>query len=298
MQPRLLPAMFCTGVAAAVTQVLLTREMLVAFLGNELSIGVILASWLICVGLGALLARILRLTHLRDPVLVAGLAAATLALGLALPAQVWAIRSARLLLGVAAGEYMPLSGILLSAAITVLPSGLCIGIIFPLACEWHVRRAGAGASPARAVSSIYTLESLGGMLGGAAMTFLLLPAATPIQIMSVSVAVAALGAWCLGTRPPARAALAALALALMTVAAVCPGWYQDLELRAVERRWKAFGVLSDAAAGAEATRLVKETDTIYQNLALTEAAGQYTLYADGRVAENHAAFARAWNSIA
>ena len=44
-----------TGFSGMVAQVVLLRELLVSFLGSELSIGILLANWLVCEALGALL---------------------------------------------------------------------------------------------------------------------------------------------------------------------------------------------------------------------------------------------------
>ena len=59
MTVRLLVAMFCLGAFAAIAQVLFVRETLVVFFGNELSIGVMFASWLLGISLGAFAARFL-----------------------------------------------------------------------------------------------------------------------------------------------------------------------------------------------------------------------------------------------
>jgi len=48
---RILGFMLCLGAFSTITQVVLMREMLVVFSGNELTIAAILASWLICVGM-------------------------------------------------------------------------------------------------------------------------------------------------------------------------------------------------------------------------------------------------------
>ena len=48
-------AAFLVGVNAIISQVILIRELLVNFSGNELSVGIILASWLIGGALGSLM---------------------------------------------------------------------------------------------------------------------------------------------------------------------------------------------------------------------------------------------------
>ncbi len=50
-----LVAVFALGFSAVITQLVLTRELLVAFAGNELSLGITLGNWLLLTGLGAAL---------------------------------------------------------------------------------------------------------------------------------------------------------------------------------------------------------------------------------------------------
>ncbi|HAN17112.1 MAG: hypothetical protein A2X13_05495 [Bacteroidetes bacterium GWC2_33_15] len=54
------PAVILSGFVAFVTQVILLREFLTFFNGNELVIGVILANWMLLTGLGAYLARFIK----------------------------------------------------------------------------------------------------------------------------------------------------------------------------------------------------------------------------------------------
>ena len=51
--------MACVGGYALLSQVLLLREFLVVFFGNELTIGVMFSAWLVLIGAGSLLATFL-----------------------------------------------------------------------------------------------------------------------------------------------------------------------------------------------------------------------------------------------
>jgi len=56
-EPRIIAVVVATGVASVVTQLVLIRELLSQFQGNEIVIALILFSWLTLGGLGTLLAR-------------------------------------------------------------------------------------------------------------------------------------------------------------------------------------------------------------------------------------------------
>ena len=50
---RLQPVLLLIGFTATVAQILLMRELLVVFYGNEISLGLLLASWLLWTGAGS-----------------------------------------------------------------------------------------------------------------------------------------------------------------------------------------------------------------------------------------------------
>lgn len=288
---RLSAAMACAGVFGTLAQVLFTREMLVAFYGNELTLGTLFAAWFVGIGLGALAARWIggRLSGRAEWVLAIVLAAA----GLLLPFQVHLARVIREILGVPMGEYASFGRILAGSFGVFFPSSFAIGFLFPVACDMLARRAAkpgeadasAPAGAAGAVSRIYTYESLGSMAGGAALTFVLLPWLSPFRIVFLATAFAMAGAALVTAPRRARAVLAGLAVALAASAVLFPFWIRPIERRAVEARWRAFGVIGqgDTAEGAVKVRLLRSENSVYQNLAVTESEGQFTLYGNGQV---------------
>ncbi len=131
---RLFAVMFCAGLYAMLAQILLLRELLTAFYGNELTIGAMLSVWLIMIGVGSLMVQPLlhrmALSHLWR-----GMAVLLLLLAAVLPAQVWVIRIIRIILHVPYGEYVPFAAMLTGAGLALLPTGLSVGILFPCACH-------------------------------------------------------------------------------------------------------------------------------------------------------------------
>ena len=279
---RLSLVMFCVGVFALVSQVVFMREMLVVFLGNELSIAVILGCWLIGVGLGACFSRLFW-TFCRSGRSLRWLLAALLALaGLLLPAQVFLIRISRSILGVPPGELASLGAVFTSAIAAFLPTSMCVGVVFPSACRLLTMRTGTDAV-ARAVSRVYTLESLGSMVGGAALTYLLLPRLNAYSVVFCASLAALVGAAVVVPRRGARVGLAVLACAVAAVA-FWPGVSARIEAGAAAARWRAFGLLAQPDPEAPPlARLLASEDSVYQNLAVLESFGQYTLYGNGQI---------------
>ncbi len=278
----ILPVMFLLGVFALIAQMLFMRETLVVFFGNELSIGVTLGSWLIGVGLGAGLSR-LAVKRMSFVWIRAVLALLLLTLALLLPCQVYLMRIARSLLDVGVGEYVPLNSIIIYSFLVFLPTCLAIGFFFPAACKLvHGKEQGVVAG-AEAVSLVYALEALGGMLAGILLTYLLLPLLQPFQLVALACAVLVVAFAFLLARRWVFLVMCPVAACLIMVAFV-PRFMEPVGDAANEARWRGLGVLVEPGpSGAVPVRLLASRDSIYQNVAITESSGQHVLYGNGQV---------------
>ena len=153
------------GVSAVMTQLVLMRELLGAFSGNELVFGISLGSWLLLTGAGTWLGR--SSARLKDP-------ARTLVVGLVLVAiiplmQVVAVRVLRdvvFLRGAAVG----VTGTVLGSLALLFPFCLVSGALLTLACGLLARREGASA-----IGRVYVADSLGSIGGGILFSFVLVP---------------------------------------------------------------------------------------------------------------------------
>lgn len=279
---RILLLMFCLGAYALLAQVLLLREFLVVFLGNELAIGALFSVWLMLVGAGSLLAAhmVMRWPEGRLRVLLVSLL--TLA-SILLPLQVGAIRIVRTTLNVAYGEYVPFFAMLESLAVMLAPTCLIIGIVFPCACRlitWHW-----SVQPLSFVASrVYAVESLGSLVAGVCFSFWLVWVMSPLAVAALAGVIVLLGAIGLTITRPSRWLLGLAALAFM-VLACCPACLAPIERASVAMRWRSIGALpAPDFLSTSAARLLAACDSRYQNLALIETEGQMTLYANGQVA--------------
>jgi len=157
------------GVSAVMTQLVLMRELLGAFSGNELVFGISLGSWLLLTGAGTWLAR--GSTRLKDPAeaLIVGLVlVAVIPLG-----QVIAVRMLRdvvFLRGAAVG----VAGTVLGSLTLLLPFCLVSGALLTLACAM-LDRGVASHEGASAIGRVYVADSLGSIGGGILFSFVLVP---------------------------------------------------------------------------------------------------------------------------
>ncbi len=278
---RIFAAIFALGAFSILAQVTFMREMLAVFLGNELTIGIILACWLAGIGFGALAARFT--SGLLTPERMRRVLVAVLLVGsIALPFQVYLIRISRHLMGVPAGEFASFSIIGMCALFIFLPASFGIGLFFPFACEIIASQSRISYG-IRGISLIYTFESLGAMAGGVVLTYILLPVLSPLRVVLLASSIAAAGAVIIMQRRKNAYILTALTVCVTAVALIYPRWLKSVENWTVRAQWNAFDVLNEEQSESPAVRLVDWENTIYQNLAVTESGGQFTLYGNGRV---------------
>jgi len=145
------------GITSMLLQITVLRLLLSTFSGNELDIGITLSFWLIYVGLGSYLGKMIRGKQ------VFALSFIAVAL-LALPTDL-AIKAIRPALSMAPGETVSFNAVLLSTALTVLPLCCLIGLQFPLAVSFSENR--------YAPEKIYGFEALGAFAGGLLFTFII-----------------------------------------------------------------------------------------------------------------------------
>ena len=283
--------MVAWGVQAIVTQSILLREALVLMFGSELAWGIVLFAWLLGVAIGGAAGGLVA-PRLRRPDM--GLVIVLLLLSAAACVELWVFRGARAWLGVERGELLPLREMALAAMLLVTPAGALVGASFPLAC---CAKAGNGANEYRSdettesardahspqlagagpLASVYALESVGSLIGGAAFSFWAVEHLTPIHtalLCAVLTLFASTGLMLTTARKPYTAILlAVLASDAMMIAIFAGG---DLNRSLVHRRWRDLLV--------EHYKLRAEAESRYQNLALLQGEDEFTLYCDGQPA--------------
>ncbi|HEX7485787.1 MAG TPA: hypothetical protein VF332_06525 [Vicinamibacterales bacterium] len=149
--------LFLVGLLAILCQIVLLRELNVAFYGVELVYGIALAGWMAGSAAGAaFVPRRIAVTGARLAWLLAIAAAA-------LPGQVALIRASRLMLGGIPGAFLPFGQQLLVLAASVLPQSIVLGLAF----RWAAQLAAARGRP---LARSYAVESVGAVVGALAAT--------------------------------------------------------------------------------------------------------------------------------
>jgi len=167
------------GCYATIAQILLIREFLVVFFGNELCLGIILGVWLFGVAFGAGVGGRVACKikgHLTAFVLILLLMCA------ALPVELILIRVLRYIIDVPAGQYIPILSLLYSSIFLIVPFSFTIGLVFPVACKVVQ---GVTQDPASDIGMVFFLEAIGSLIGGIVFTFVLVSRYQPFTIIMV-----------------------------------------------------------------------------------------------------------------
>jgi spermidine synthase len=256
------------GFSFAVTQSLLIRELLVAFFGNELSIGLILGIWLVLEATGS---GILGRWADRWKGAPASFAALQVLFALSLPLCLLAANSSRRLVGAIPGEGLGLMPIFWSSSLILAPLGLVDGAMFAFGSRCYVTIMG---DEAPAISRVYILEALGGIIGGIVFTFLFIPLLYSVQMVLVLAGLNLLSAGSIlaasgAVRRRLSAGLGLVAVLLLaTLALLLSPLASDLQHWATSQQWPGY-------------RLLYSENSVYGNVAVVEREGQYTFFADG-----------------
>ena len=237
------------GLISLIAQVVVLRELAAALYGVELIYLIALGIWMLSTAAGAALGRRL-LPAFHSVLLLLAL------VGLALPVDVVAVRSARWLFGAVPGAFLSFPFQLATVAMAVVPVAGLLGLLF----QWAAAHAIAdGRTPA----SAYAVEGLGGLVGGVVVTALV------------------------------RAGVSTMALALGTCALALS--YPAVHLLGLERRrsaWRvgAFAVLfaplvlsssiDVRLASLNHPDLLDVRDTPYSRVVVTGRAGQITAFSN------------------
>ena len=152
--------LFAVGLVSILGQVVLLRELNVAFYGVELIYTLALGVWLLISACGTMIGR-----RIHAPS-IGWINLLFLLLSISIPLDVAFVRAIRLMFSDIPGAYLPLPTQISVMSATLLPLGLLLGLLF----QWA---AGAYVEKGKNLATAYAIESLGGLAGGICATLLL-----------------------------------------------------------------------------------------------------------------------------
>ncbi|MCS7261615.1 MAG: fused MFS/spermidine synthase, partial [Anaerolineae bacterium] len=256
------------GLSGLVAEVLLLREFLIVFSGNELSIGIVLANWLILEALGSfLLGRIAEKVQNQ----LETFTVITLLFFVFLLVTIFLVRILKRMMGLSIGESIGLIPMLYTSFLLLLPASTLHGALFTSSCQIYSLFSDQNAA---SVGRVYVYETVGTLVGGILCTYLLIPylhtfqAAVWLALLNFSVCLALLVFHRKAGLFRKTMLVSLSALTILCGYGVSSGQVDALHRYSIQAQWQGHHV-------------VHYQNSPYGNICVIENEGQYIFFEDG-----------------
>ena len=271
VRKRLVFAILVMGFSGIIGQILLLRELLITFCGNELSIGIILANWLILEAIGSFF---LGKSVERIKKKLQGFVALQIVFSIGLPSAIYLTRILKEMMGVSPGEGLGLLPVFISSFFILALVSVPHGALFTFSCKIYSLFSRQPA--ATSIGKVYIFETLGTIAGGIGFTYLLvsyfhsLLIAFGVALLNLIICVFLLGPFRQKKQIVINKILGILSGALLILCAylIFSSKADEIHEFSVRRQWKGQEV-------------VHYQNSIYGNIAVTRRENQYTFFSDG-----------------
>ncbi len=263
---------FVLGFTSIISQVILLRELVAVFYGNETAYAIILASWLFWIAVGSGVVSFLSKKILNAASLITVM---LFSISILLPATIVATRCVKVWMNIPVGEIIGIMQMCMASFLLLAPLTLLLGGLFTSICHAKYKRQDT-TGPSEHIRLIYLWESKGAAIGGAIFSFILvtLLPAMPVAFLVALINCVAIYFFCSTVPEPRRFGIpnlrgSVLVICLLAILLVFPlGLVKKLDQFSRRLQWQGVN-------------LVTTTDSIYGNIALTEHGGKYSLYENG-----------------
>ena len=277
MHKKITLAVIIMGFSGFIAEIVLLRELLMAFQGNELSIGVILANWLLMESAGAhFLGRKISRAKRKLGLFIL----VTVLFTIFFLAAIYATRIFRDFLPLMPGEGVGILTMFAVSFVVLLPVSLLHGALFTSGCQLHFlytsTRKRTGNLSAFSIARVYIYETLGTIAGGVILTFIFIPwlhainIALSVAMINLVICIFLLQPIRKGSRQPVRLIPSLTLLLLLSgiIYLVAGSGAGRLHLSSLEKHWKNH-------------HLLHHEQSQYGSITVTERGEEYTFYSDG-----------------
>jgi len=251
-----------TGASGIIAQIILIRELMVSFYGNELSIGLVLANWLILEALGSF---VLGKTIERAKNKILLLSLFVIIFSLALPVMIYLARIIKNIIGAAPGETLSIPTMFLASFLILLPLSITHGALFTFSCNLFL----AYRESEKAVGKVYVLETVGTIVGGIVLPYLLIPYFSTFTIVFALGLINFLSLFLLLLTTPSIRLRVICGLLIILFGLLFIGKFPEkLQEISTSHQWRGHNV-------------IYYQNSIYGNIVVTKQQEQYTFFEDG-----------------
>jgi spermidine synthase len=254
------------GFTSMTAQIVLMRELMVVFYGNELSLGITLAGWLFWVAMGSWGIGRFFVERIRNK--LAFFIFAEFLLAFFLPLTIFATSAIPVILNTSPGEIIGLVPMVYSSLAILAPICLLSGFLFVLGCRIYSAKDREGAEQ---IGYVYVFEAIGATSGGLLSSLLLIRILPPLYIM-LGIGLLNLGvAFSLSGFLEEKKTfflLPTFILILLGLAIFSSGKVKDLHQASLGLRWKTYHLLTSR-------------NSIYGNITVTRKDNGYSFFSNG-----------------
>ena len=254
------------GFTAMASQIVYLREFFATFYGNELSIGFVMANWLIA---GSIASLALGKAADRIKSKIAAFISCQLAVSILLVLNIFAIRSVKAFLGLEPGEAVSVLGMAASSFVIIAPVCALLAFMFVLACRMYQEARSAAAN----IAAVYALEAAGSLLSGLAVGLILIKLMNSMNIIAIiSFLNVAMGLLLALSFKKARFRkffiAASLAIFLTMFLMRLSGGWGALNRYSLEKQWRGY-------------QLAASANSVYGNTAVIKRPGEVSFFYNG-----------------
>jgi len=255
------------GFTAVVAQIILMREFLIVFYGNEISMGFIFASWFIGGAIGSwLLGK--ATDKIKSRLTIFSLC--EFCLSVLLPLSILGVRQIKPVLNLDPGQIMPFLPMFLSSFMILAPICILLGFMFSLGVRLYDVKSNIAATK---VTMVYVLEAIGSLFGGLLVSFMLIRLLNSLEIMVALSLLNISGAILLQVFSKAnRARRIFIAIFMFLFILLAFSWLSNslnnLQQRSLKLQWQGYQLLGSG-------------NSIYGNIIATKVESQYSFFYNG-----------------
>lgn len=244
------------GLTSMIGQIIIIRELIVIFYGNELSLGIILATWLFWVSVGsAILGRFIDRLKAKEKLL----SNVQLLTSIVLPLSIFLIRNIKSILNIPAGKIIAFIPMLSASFMSLSIIGIMLGFTFTLISRLAAEK--TKSAPA-ATGNIYLLEGLGASIGGLVYSFFLIKVLSPFQNVFIVSGLNLIISFLFNANIFQLLYLIGLSLTFIF------NWPSELDILTRKLQFRPFEV-------------IESTDSIYGNITVTKTGKEFSFYENG-----------------
>jgi len=241
-----------------VAQIIILRELLVSFYGNELTLGIILANWVLleAAGVFTLGKYIDRVKNKINAFVIL-----QIIFSMALPLSVCFSRLFKSALGIPFAEAVGLPVIFLSSFLVILPIAFCHGALFSAGCSIYSKKTAS-------IGKIYTWETIGTILGGIILTYFFIVYLNTFQTAFIIATINLITCLFLLSRGKIIIKYFILSLIIAVLYLSLSGGIDFLNKFSIDKQWNAG-------------RVLEYRNSVYGNIAVVQKEGQRTFFYNG-----------------